>query len=582
MNNRQYWEERQSLNYISGEKEIVSFYKELEKAFIQAKREIESVINDFYIRYADNNGVSYAKAQKLLEKQEIGELKDYIKQVYASMGTRDVNVINKSIKSRITRYEALEKQIQSILDNLYDIQYKDSGINKLKEVYENSYYNTWYNIDVYNGFHKEFAQVDVRTIEELIKYPFNGASYSDRIWKQKEHMITKLKENITTMLVQGKNPKTLSADFAKIFKTKEFEAYRLLHTESSFIIEQGTLAAYKEDGVKEYQILATLDMKTSDICREQDSKVYEIDKYVTGDTAPPFHQFCRTTTVPYYGEDEGTRVARNPLSNKKMEVPASMSYNEWHNKYVKNNPEASLEKKKQNNRNIDKKQYEKYKEVLEKESPKSLKEFQELKYNGSEKWDNLKAQYKKLNYYNKVIKNEPNITLDLKDIANKTGSELVGLDFRLKSKESYLRKVNTDSKNSLELDIIKNVIEDTNDIIRYTYQSSYKDLVDKYFEIDKALASKGYNQIKLKNTWLIKSNPYKGINCNYAAPNGQKFEIQYHTPESFELKNGELHSLYEKWRIIENKASKEAIELSKRMSELSSKLKYPDNIEKVR
>lgn len=582
MNNRKYWEERQALNYISGEKEILSFYKELEKSFIQAKREIESVINDFYIRYADNNGVSFTKAQQLLDKQEIGELKDYIKQVYASMGTRDVNVLNKSIKARITRYEALEKQIQAILYNLYDIQYKNSGINKLKEIYKNSYYNTLYNIDVFNGFHTEFSILNIRDIEALIDYPFNGANYSNRLWKQKDHMITKLKENITTMLVQGKNPKTLSNDFAKIFKTKEFEAYRLLHTESSFIIEQGTLAAYKEDGVKEYQILATLDMKTSDICREQDSKVYEIDKYVTGDTAPPFHPFCRTTTVPYYGEDEGTRVARNPLSNKKMEVPASMSYNEWHNKYVKNNPEALLEEKKQNNRNIDKKQYEKYKEVLEKESPKSLKEFQELKYNGSEKWNNLKAQYKKLNYYNKVIKNEPNITLDLKDIANKTGSELVGLDFRLKSKESYLRKVNADSKNSIELDIIKNVIEDTNDIIRYTYQISHKDLTDKYFEINETLASKGYNQIKLKNTWSVKSNPYKGVNCNYAAPNGQKFEIQYHTPESFELKNGELHSLYEKWRIIENKASKEAIELSRRMSELSSKLKYPDNIEKVR
>ncbi|MDU3526425.1 minor capsid protein [Clostridium sp.] len=333
MNNRKYWEERQASNYISGEKEILSFYKELEKAFIQAKREIESLINDFYIRYADNNGVSYAKAQQLLDKQEIGELKEYIKQVYASMGTRDVNVINKSIKARITRYEALEKQIQSILDNLYDIQYKDGGINKLKEVYENSYYNTWYNIDIYNGFHKEFAHVDVRTIEELIKYPFNGTNYSDRLWKQKDHMLTKLKENITTMLVQGKNPKTLSADFAKIFKTKEFEAYRLLHTEGSFIIEQGTLAAYKEDGVEEYQILATLDTKTSDICREQDSKTYKVDDYITGSTAPPFHQFCRTTTVPYYGEDEGERAARDE-DGKTYKVPANMSYTQWYDRYI--------------------------------------------------------------------------------------------------------------------------------------------------------------------------------------------------------------------------------------------------------
>ena len=335
-NSSSYWTKRQALNYTAGEKEVVEYYKDLRKVFNQVKEEIEDVIKDFYIRYADNNGVSYSMAQKLLDKREIKDLDNFIKHVYATLGTRDTEVINKSIKARITRYEALQMQIEAILDNLYDNHFKTKGEEKLKDIYKGSYERTWYNIDSYNGFHKEFAQIPIRDIETLIKYPFNGANFSDRLWKQKEHMITKLKENITTMLVQGKNPKTLSKDFAKIFNTKENEAYRLLHTESSFIIEQGTLQAYKEDGVEEYQILATLDTKTSEICQEKDSKVYSVSEYVTGKTAPPFHPFCRTTTVPYYGDDEGTRVARNPLSNKSMEVPSAMSYKEWQKTYVLN------------------------------------------------------------------------------------------------------------------------------------------------------------------------------------------------------------------------------------------------------
>lgn len=334
MSNQSYWEERQALNYTNNEKDIIKFHKGLVNSFEKAKKEIQKVINEFYVKYADNNGMSYTKAQELLSKEEIGELKDYIAQVYTTMGTRDINVINKSIRARVTRYEALQKQIEAILDVLYEVDYKQGGIDKFKEIYKNSYYNTLYNIDVFNGFHTEFSILNIRDIETLIEYPFNGANYSDRLWKQKDHMISKLKENITTMIVQGRNPKTLSSDFAKMFKTKEYEAYRLLHTEGSFIIEQGTLKAYKEDGVEEYQILATLDNKTSNICREQDSKVYKIDEYVTGRTAPPFHQFCRTTTVPYYGENEGTRVARNPLSNKSMEVPAKMSYIEWYKRYI--------------------------------------------------------------------------------------------------------------------------------------------------------------------------------------------------------------------------------------------------------
>lgn len=419
MNNQKYWEERQTLNYTSNEKSVIEFHKELKDSFEKARKEIQKVINSFYVRYADNNGMSFTKAQELLSKEEIGELKDYIAQVYATMGDRDINVINKSLRARVTRYEALQKQIEAIIDVLYEVDYKEGGIEKFKEIYKNSYYNTLYNIDIFNGFHTEFSILDIRDIETLIEYPFNGANYSDRLWKQKDHMITKLKENITTMLVQGKNPKTLSSEFAKMFKTKEYEAYRLLHTESSFIIEQGTLAAYKEDGVEEYQILATLDIKTSEICREQDNKVYKIEEYVTGSTAPPFHHFCRTTTVPYYGEYEGTRKARDPLTNRSYDVPDNMKYKEWYDKYIKNNPEALLEEKKWKNKNTDNKQYRKYRKVLGKEAPKSLKEFQNLRYNNLKEWDILKEKYLNTNRYNKIVKESSSLNIKgnpIKDI----------------------------------------------------------------------------------------------------------------------------------------------------------------------
>ena len=333
---KSYWEKRQKRTYLAGEKKVKEYYMDLQKAFEQAKKEIQSVINDFYMRYAKENKVSFAEAQKLLDKAEIGELQDFIDLVNESMGKYNLKLVNMSIKARITRYQALEKQIDAILQRLYALEYEYEGKELLKEVYTDAYYRTWFNIDQYYGFHQEFARVNPRTIDELIRYPFNGADFSSRIWKQKDHMLQVLAEDITTMLVQGKNPQTLAEDFAKRFKTKEFEAYRLLHTESSFIIEQGSLAAYKEDGVEKYQILATLDMKTSEICREQDGKVYDVDKSTVGVNFPPFHPFCRTTTVPYYEdvENEGTRVARDPVTGKTYKVPADMTYEQWKNRYV--------------------------------------------------------------------------------------------------------------------------------------------------------------------------------------------------------------------------------------------------------
>lgn len=335
---KSYWEKRQELTYLAGEKKVSDYYRGLQKAFEQAKKEIRKVINDFYMRYARENKVSFTDAQKLLSRMELGELQDFIDLVNESMGKYNLKLVNMSIKARITRYQALEKQIDAILQRLYALEYEYKGNELLKEVYTDAYYRTWFNIDQYHGFHKEFAHVNQRTIDELIRYPFNGADFSSRIWKQKDHMLQVLSEDITTMLVQGRNPQTLAEDFARRFKTKEFEAYRLLHTESSFIIEQGCLAAYKEDGVKKYQILATLDMKTSDICRSEDGKIYDVDKAVVGVNYPPYHPFCRTTTVPYYEdvEKEGTRVARDPKTGKGYEVPADMNYKQWYDLYIAN------------------------------------------------------------------------------------------------------------------------------------------------------------------------------------------------------------------------------------------------------
>lgn len=329
-----YWQKRQEQKFLSGEKQVNAYYKELKKSFEQAKKEVQQVINEFYGKYAKENKVSWAAAHQMLSQEEIRGLNAFIALAKENMNKYNQELNNMSIRARITRYQALEKQIDAILQQLYAIEYQVKGEDLLKEVYSQSYYRTWYNIDVYSGFHQEFAQVNAKTVEELINYPFNGANFSDRLWRQKDYMLQQLRENITTMLVQGKNPNTLSYEFAKKFDVREFEAYRLLHTEGAFIAEQGSLEAYKQDGVKKYEILATLDSKTSEICRDEDGEIYNINEAVVGENYPPYHQFCRTTTIPYYDDMEReTRVARSS-DGKSYKVPADMKYKDWYDKYT--------------------------------------------------------------------------------------------------------------------------------------------------------------------------------------------------------------------------------------------------------
>ena len=90
------------------------------------------------------------------------------------------------------------------------------------------------------------------------------------------------------------------------------------------------------DGVEQYQILATLDSETCEICGELDGKIFLVENAVIGLNFPPFHSGCRCTTVPYYDDtptDEVIRVAKDKDGNN-IEVPESMTYKEYKETYL--------------------------------------------------------------------------------------------------------------------------------------------------------------------------------------------------------------------------------------------------------
>ena len=117
--------------------------------------------------------------------------------------------------------------------------------------------------------------------------------------------------------------------------------------------EQDELFGF-ELGVDEYEILATLDNRTSEICRHMDGKVFKTSDLQVGINHPPFHCRCRTTSVPYFDEftKDETRAARDE-NGKYYTVPADMKYPEWKSKYVDEPKEKEYNKfKEQVKKNI--------------------------------------------------------------------------------------------------------------------------------------------------------------------------------------------------------------------------------------
>ena len=179
------------------------------------------------------------------------------------------------------------------------------------------------------------------------------------------------------------------------------------------------------------------------------------------------------------------------------------------------------------------------------------------------------------NSYFDIIEREPAITNDVKNVAEKNMAELQGLEYRVKTPSSTYEKM-YDRGSGEHVDV-----QEMNDVIRYTAVYSPDELADGTNACLSDFESRGYTVDRVKNTWDNENATYRGINAVLTNPEGQSFEVQFHTQESFDLKNGELHALYEQRRTMADDNPK-AIELDEKMAELSSKMERPKGIEKVR
>lgn len=135
--------------------------------------------------------------------------------------------------------------------------------------------------------------------------------------------------------------------------------------------------------------------------------------------------------------------------------------------------------------------------------PMTLRELQEKYYtpNIAVAVDKAFAKFKAV---------EPAITQDIKSIATNAGAALGGLDYRLKTTASLARKVHADIVN--EAISIKDALLKTNDVIRYTALLDADSFFEQYRKINSELHNRGYNIVRVKNTWYDGA-PYKGINA---------------------------------------------------------------------
>lgn len=336
MKTKQYWAGRFEALQAAQLAKADAYGAELERQYRIAAREIEKDISRWYTRLADNNEITLTEARQLLKANELKEFKwtveEYIKygQQNALDGRWMKQLENASAKVHISRLEALKMQMQQQVEVVKAGQ--EAGLTNLaRNIYTDNFYHTAYEVQRGLGTGWNLAAINDNRLAKVIAKPWaaDGVNFSERIWGDRTALVNTLHTELTQSIIQGKAPRELAKNIAHKFDVEGYQARRLVLTESAFFSSASRQDCFKELDVERYEILATLDLRTSDICRSLDGKVFRMADYEIGVTAPPFHPWCRSTTCPFYEDDITERAARDPKTNKTYYVPSTMKYGDW-------------------------------------------------------------------------------------------------------------------------------------------------------------------------------------------------------------------------------------------------------------
>lgn len=341
MNSAEYWrkrsEENAQLQFDKAEEYVEKLLKEYEKAMSSIKRDMEV----FFQRYAEENSVSLAEARRILTSDELKEFKmtleEFIEKAKNNADGRWTQQLNNVYyKTRVSRLEALLIQIRQEVEMLTG-KMQESIKELLENVYTDTYYRTLYELQKRIGIGVDFARIDKQALEKVLKEPWSGKNYSQRIWDNRDKLVQELQTNLMQAFIRGDSIEQTTKILQERMKVSYSRAVRIVRTETSYIANQAAFDSYKASGiVKKYEYVATLDNRTSEICRSMDGKVFKLTEAMVGINFPPLHPHCRSTVVPYFDDEEnvGERIARDN-KGKTYYVPADMTYEEWYNKYVK-------------------------------------------------------------------------------------------------------------------------------------------------------------------------------------------------------------------------------------------------------
>lgn len=338
-----YWEKRSTELMKRLERGTERTINSLIQAYEKATKDINKEITNIFKNYAKDSGLNKEALTQLLSKKETEQYYNNLLEVINN------NITDESIKRkllakynapaysyRISRYEALQQNIDIELKKLADIEQQITEIRYVDTIKE-GYYHTIFDIQKGTNIGFSFAQIDEKTINLLLNENWiDNANFSQRIWQNSERLGNYLRTQLTAASLSGKSTNKIAQELSEYMNVGIYNATRLVRTEVNHFANEAEMLSYEELDIEKYRFIATLDNRTCKHCAELDNKDFNVKDRQSGENYPPIHPNDRCTTVPVFDDEVTEKLQRRAKdeNGKTILIPQNMNYQQWYEKYV--------------------------------------------------------------------------------------------------------------------------------------------------------------------------------------------------------------------------------------------------------
>lgn len=396
MNSEKYWEQRKAREMYEYMEKAEDTAAQIEKAYRKASLYIQEESKKVFEKYQSKYGLSRKSAELLMKKLKSADIEGLKRLLESDPNNDDYKMLleSQAYNARLNRLSNVFNQLDAIVLPMIAEEQKRMSV-LYEELAREAYYKSIFDVQQYTGYGFKFKALDEKNIKKVLSSRWSGKNFSQRIWENTNDLAAAVKEELLINLLTGRPLKKAQDSIDEKFQSGASSSRRLVRTESCYICNQLQLQGYEACGIEKYIYLAILDLRTSALCRGLDKKRFPVSEAQAGKNFPPMHPYCRSTTIA----DMPDRLLKNlkqsaldPKTGKRITVPGDMTYEQWYEKYVKGKEDVIAKEKRFANKNLDREQFEKYKEIFKNDFPDSIEEFQKLKYNNAKEWERFKAE----------------------------------------------------------------------------------------------------------------------------------------------------------------------------------------------